>query len=257
MLPVINIGPLVLQTPGLVTILGIWLAMTAVEKYARRIGRNVNQVSNLMLIGLIAGILGARLSFAASNLVAFQENYLSILSLSPTMLDPIGGTAVGLIAGLVYGQRQKMTFWETMDLLTPGFAVFMVFLGLSKIVSGEGYGTPTNLPWGVPLWGEKRHPVQVYSILGAGLIILLLFFRREFTRLAPGGLFLGWLSMSSFTSILFETFRGDSIIWAGGIRAGQVLAWVVLAITLVLLGKRVQNGISNLDLTDVIRKDSL
>jgi len=257
MLPVVNIGPLVLQTPGLVTILGIWLAMTAVEKYARGLGRNVNQVSNLMLIGLIAGILGARLSFAASNLAAFQGNYLSILSLSPTMLDPIGGTAVGVIAGLVYGQRQKMIFWETLDLLTPGFAVFMIFLGLSNLVSGEGYGTPTNLPWGLQLWGEKRHPAQIYSILGAVLIFFLMFFRPGFKGLTPGGLFLGWLSMSSLVSIFLETFRGDSIIWGGGIRAGQVLSWVVLAITLILLGKRVQPGKDNQDLTDMSKKDSL
>ncbi len=36
MLPVIHIGPLAVQTPGLILLLGIWFAMDVTEKHAIR-----------------------------------------------------------------------------------------------------------------------------------------------------------------------------------------------------------------------------
>ncbi|MHB0923300.1 MAG: prolipoprotein diacylglyceryl transferase [Bellilinea sp.] len=240
MLPVVQVGPLVLQTPGLILILGVWVALTAVDSFAKKNRMDANLISNLVLLMLAAGIIGARLSYAAANLPAFSGNWRSILSLTPTMLDPIGGLAAGLITGLIYGQRKHLNLWTTLDTLTPGLAIFMVFSGLADLASGEGLGVVTDLPWGITLWGEKRHPAQIYSIISALAIAAVFYWQqRKFPR-SSGTLFLTWLSLTAFMRILLEPFRADGVVWAGGIRSAQIVALIILAAALILLGKRLR-----------------
>ena len=38
---------------------------------------------------------------------------------------------------------------------------------LGLLLSGEAFGAPTSLPWGVPLFGAVRHPTQIYLALAA------------------------------------------------------------------------------------------
>lgn len=238
MLPVVQVGPLVLQTPGLILLLGVWAALTAVDSFAKKNREDANLISNLVLLMLAAGIVGARLSYAAANLPAFSGNWRSILSLTPTMLDPMGGLAAGLITGLIYGQRKHLNLWTTLDTLTPGLAIFMVFSGLADLASGEGLGVVTDLPWGINLWGEKRHPSQIYSIISALAIAAVFYWQRQKYSRPSGTLFLTWLSLTAFMRILLEPFRVDGVVWAGGIRAAQIVALVILAGALILLGKR-------------------
>jgi len=230
----------VLQTPGLILILGVWVALTTVDRFAQKRRQDANRISNLVLLMLASGIIGARLSYAAGNLPAFSGNWRSILSLTPTMLDPIGGLAIGLITGLIYGQRKHLDLWSTLDTLTPGFVVFIIFSGLADLASGEGLGIVTDLPWGINLWGEKRHPSQVYSIISAFGIAAVFYWQQKKFSQPTGTLFLTWLSLTAFMRILLEPFRADSVIWAGGLRAAQIAALFILAAALIILEKRLR-----------------
>lgn len=242
MLPVIQVGPLVLQTPGLILILGVWLGITAIERYARKTSQDVNTISALVLLMLAAGIIGARLSYAAANSSAFVGNWRSILSLTPTMLDPVGGFAVSFIAALIYGQRKNLNFWATLDTLTPGFAILMISSGLADLASGNGYGVVTELPWGIILWGEKRHPAQIYAVLSALAIVGILYWQQKKLSKSTGVFFLTWLSLSAFMRILLEAFRADTVIYAGSIRAVQIGGWIILAAALLILGQRLRSS---------------
>lgn len=242
MLPVIQVGPLVLQTPFLILIAGIWLGLTASERYARRQAYDANRLSDLILVGLAAGLLGARLSYAALQPAAFSGNLLSILSPTPTMLDPLGGLVVGILAAVIYAQRKQMALWQTLDALTPGLAVFFIALGVAHLASGEAFGAKTSLPWGIYLWGEVRHPAQIYEILGATANVVVAH-RLHAAKHRPAGVFfLGWAALTALMRIFLEAFRGDSLMWPGGLRPAQIGAWSILAIVLILLGKRWQEA---------------
>lgn len=238
MLPVLQIGPLTLQTAGLILILGLWAALTAVERFAKRNRQDSNAISNLTLIALAAGLIGARLSYAGANFEAFSGAWGSLFSLTPTMLDPLGGLAAGLIAALIYGQRKKLELWPTLDSLTPGFGILLIFMGLADLASGRAFGIPTSLPWGIGLGGETRHPTQIYASLAA-LATLLVFHIQQRRAIRPEGvLFLTWLSLTALLRILLEPLRADSVIWGQGLRAAQFAGWLILAVALVLFGRR-------------------
>lgn len=240
MLPIIQVGPLALQVPGLVLLVGLWLGLLLSERRARRVGDAPADLYNLVFIGLIAGVIGSRLSYAITYPSAFTGNLLNLVSLNPGLLDPFAGALIGIGAIMIYMYRKSLPIWRTLDNLTPLFAVMAIALGVSNLASGNAFGKPTNIPWGIHLWGAVRHPTQVYAIISATLILFALFFiDRTLWGKSSGNLFLAFLSLTAASRLLIEAFRGDSILIANGIRLAQVIAWLILAACLGIYGWRI------------------
>jgi prolipoprotein diacylglyceryltransferase len=237
MFPVLQIGPLALRTPGLLLLAGAFLGLSLAERHAARRGLHPDRMYSLVMIMFLVGILGARLSFAARHPGAFRDSPINLVSLDLSLLDPFGGLALALVAGLVYGQKKGLAFWSMLDAFTPALAVFAVFLGLSHLAGGTAFGAPTSLPWAIELWGARRHPSQIYETLAA-LAILAILWRRFGIDSAPGRLFLQFIALSAGAALFLGAFRGDNLLLPGGLRLDQVLAWAVLALSLGLLERQ-------------------
>lgn len=234
MTPTMQLGPMAIQVPGLIILVGIWLGLTLAERNAARFGVNASDLSNLALIALLSGIIGARLVYVLRYTSAFKGNLISVFSINPELLDPAGGVCAGLLAAFIFGQRKKMPFWSTLDALTPALAVFMLALGLSHVASGAAFGALTNLPWSVNLWGAHRHPSQAYESLAAVLILAILWpGRTRIFSTQPGIYFLSFVVLSAGARLFLEAFRGDSPLILSGLRSAQVAAWVILALSLM------------------------
>ena len=237
MFPILQVGPLAIRTAGLLLLAGAFLGLYLAERYAARRGLHPERMYSLVMLMFAVGVLAARLSFAAQHPGAFRTSPLNLVSLDLGLLDPFGGLALALLAGLVYGRKKGLPFWPTLDALTPALAVFAVFLGLSHWAAGTAFGAPTSLPWGIELWGAKRHPSQVYETLAA-LAILAILWRRFAVESRPGRLFLGFIALSAGNILFLGAFRGEGALLPGGLRLDQVLAWLVLAGSLWLLERR-------------------
>jgi phosphatidylglycerol---prolipoprotein diacylglyceryl transferase len=240
MLPILQVGPLAIPLPAVLLLLAVWLGMGQAEKLAPRFKADSSLLLNLVMIGLVVGVLGARLAYAARFPGAFTGEPLSILTPRPVMLDISGGLFAGALAALIYGQRKKMPLWSTLDAITPALAIFSIGLGFSQLASGDGYGITTQVPWGIELWGAVRHPTQIYAILAAILIAILIWPRKSKDEHPKelGVTFLIFVTLSAAASILIETFRGDSALLLGSLRTVQAVAWMILAASLWLLDKR-------------------
>jgi prolipoprotein diacylglyceryl transferase len=240
MFPILHLGPLAIQVPGLFLLVGVWIALNLVEREAPRYKLSAGDISNLILIGLITGIVAARLWYAVRFSSVYIENPLSLFSLNPSTLAAEEGMLTGLIAAVIYGGRKGLQLFQTLDVLAPGLAVFSIALGFSHLSSGDAFGAPTTLPWAIELWGEARHPTQIYEIIIAGLVLILILPIRKW-KVFPGFIFLSWAGLTAISRLLLEGFRGDSVIILGSLRSAQVVGLVVLAIVLVamhLLGRR-------------------
>jgi prolipoprotein diacylglyceryl transferase len=242
MLPILQVGPLAIQTTGLILLLGLWFGLLLSEKLAR-IEQKVdpNTIYSLTLIALIAGIVGARLFYAAQSPDIFIRQPFSLLSLNTAMLDVSGGLITAGIVSLVYAQKQKISLWPTLDALTPLFCVMAIATGLSHFASGDAFGAPTRLPWSIYLWGEYRHPTQLYETLLA-LTISVLVWPRQSKGAITGLRFLNFIVLTALSRIFLETFRGDSIMIFGSLRQAQILAWGILALGLSQFAKRLKGS---------------
>ena len=231
MYPILQLGPLAVRLPGLILLLGVWWAMSLTEREAPRRGLPASALYNLAFYSLVTGLLGARLWYAARFFPIYWENPLSLFSLTPATLSAGGGVFVGLAAAFAFGQRKRLPFWPTLDALTPGLALFAIFLGLAHLSSGDAFGAPTSLPWGIHLWGEDRHPSQVYEILTAGVVLAAI---RQIAQRpsAPGFTFLAWIGLSAGARLFLEAFRGDSVIVLGSLRSAQLASLTALVLSL-------------------------
>jgi phosphatidylglycerol:prolipoprotein diacylglycerol transferase len=232
--PFIRLGPFLLQLPGLALLVGIWIGSSLAEKEAARLKLNVAAVYNLIFFGLVTGIVGARLAYAARYLSAYLANPLGLLALTPATLSPNVGLVVGLAVAGLYGRRHGLPLRPTLDALAPGLAAFIVALGVAHIMSGDAFGAPAQLPWSIYLWDDYRHPSQIYETI-ATLVVFAVAWKRPLDQPVDGINFLLVVALSVAARVLLEAFRGDSVIWPGGFRAAQVVGLLVLAAALWLM----------------------
>jgi prolipoprotein diacylglyceryl transferase len=239
-IPVIRLGPLVLQLPGLVVLLGFWLALWMAARAAKSLGLDEDEVYTPGWYAAIVGLLGARLWYAAWHWEAFAGDPLGLISLNLSALDATGGLVMGALAGIGYARRKRLLSARWLDALAPGAALFLAALSLANLFSGEAYGTPSTLPWSIELWDMERHPTQAYELLAllAILAIVWMSVRRQAT---PGTTSLLLLALYCGQRVFLEAFRADSVILPGGWRSAQVIGLVGLGVSLTLLKWRAQH----------------
>jgi prolipoprotein diacylglyceryltransferase len=227
MFPILQLGPFAVQLPGLFLLAGVWIGTWLVERTAPKYKLNAGTVSNMIFIALVAGIVGARLWYALHYIDVYLGDPISLLSLNPSTIAPLEGVLTGLLVALIYGQRKGLPLWPTLDALTLPFAVMAVSIGLANLSSGDAFGAPSELPWAIDLWGEARHPSQIYEIL-IGMAIFLVLYRLQHVNLAPGILFLSWAALAAGGQLFLEAFRGDSVIIFSSVRSAQVISLLIL-----------------------------
>jgi len=247
MLPVLRIGGLALQLPGLLVILGIWVGLSQSEPAARRRGLPAEALTAVTGLSLLVGLLSARFGYVLQNLSAYASRPLDALALNPSALDVWSGLVGGAAAALVLMRRRRMPLPDFLDALTPGLAAFSVFLGLSHLAGGAAFGAQTDLPWAITLWGARRHPTQVYEAL-AGLILFALIRRRADP--VPGQTFLLWLAGASLAAMTIEGFRGDSLLGPYGTRLWQIPSLFMTLSALWLYGRLAQGRLQPVATTD-------
>ncbi len=238
MFPTINLGPLSIPAPELILLLGFLLGSIFAERKSKHFNVDPNKVEKVLWICLFAGIIGARLSYIARSPSAFQGNFLSIFSLNPNLLDPVGGLLISTAVGFAYVSKQKISYWAILDSLTPFFAVTAISLSLSNFAAGTGFGTPTTLPWGISLWNELRHPVQIYHLVSSLIALFVVYSIRQTDEYQSGFTFLLFISLTSGFRLFFSGFQESASFIGDGIRLLQLAYWIILAISLFLLNKQ-------------------
>lgn len=232
MFPFLQLGPFAIQVPGLIILGGLWVGLTLSEKSVERtrgIPISPTQVTNLALLSLLAGVIGARLGYLLLFPSAFSLNPLAILSLNPGLLDPWFGFGAAVLAGAVISQRKRFSAKLILDVFTPLLAALSAAISLSNLASGARYGLPTNIPWAVELFGANRHPAQLYDFLAAALIFVFLWQRKRNYNLGEGRLFFTFVALGSGAFLFLEAFHATGPFLMNGWRMVQILAWLAMA----------------------------
>lgn len=241
MFPIINIGPLAIQAGGFILIMSLFIGLWFTGIFSKNIGTNGEVIENSLLFGLISGIFAARLGFLLQNPSIFSDNPLSLFSLTPSMLNTTFGLFVGLITAIIYAQKKHLPIWPTLDTISP--LVILVFAGihLANFANGEHFGLSTNLPWGIKLWNEIRHPVQAYAFLLSmitliGVIIYTKLFRK--TGCFRSGILIN-LTLSTLGVILIFTrafiaqkaLIGNTDLW-------QIVGLIILVLSGIIIYRK-------------------
>ncbi len=186
----------------------------------------------LLVIGV--GLLAARLVYAANYLSSYWRQPFDLLSLSIQSMAWAEGALIGLLVGLLYLHRQQIPLRDTFDILVPIAALLWAVVGLGAFFSGDGYGQVTTMPWGIFLWEEYRHPVQLFEVLAGGIIAALLIWRLPHAPY-PGWTALVGIVLLGLAHLFIEGLRGAPAITTGGLRVVQLWALAISLLALLAL----------------------
>ena len=215
MFPVLNIGPLAIQSAGLIILLGVWIGLSWAEKNASKYGINPDLIYTVLFLVFAASLVGARTGYAIIHWESYKNHAWDVFSLNFYSMDWSTAILVGVLTFLIYTQKKKIPVWAFLDSIIPFLLVLNVALGVASLATLSAIGSETTLPWGILVYGSLRHPVQVYHLLFAvGMMVLLWptrtkIFGIERKQLLPGGEFGLFLMIFSLGLMVVQTFRAE------------------------------------------------
>lgn len=236
MYPTLEIGPLVIPTAGLVYILGLWLALSAVERAAALLKLHVPATYTVAVTGVAAGFVGARLVFVTLHWQAYTDNLLGIVWPLTSGFNLAAGLLVGVAAAFFYGRARDLPPAATLDALAPGLLVALIAVSLADFLAGPGYGQQADLPWSISLFGIRRHPVQLYEIAAGAAGLLAWWWALRHARFS-GQPFLISATLYSAGRLLVDAYRANTPLTTGGYHLVQIISLAVLLVCLFFLAR--------------------
>lgn len=233
-----KIGPLYIYSYGLMVALGFALAMLLAYKEAPRFNINKDKIIDFGIVILLGGLVGARLFYVFMNIKYYIAHPLETINITRGGLVWYGGFLTGILIGIIFVKKNKMSFWDGADLLAPFIALAQSIGRIGCFLNGCCYGSaaPKDYILGVifPYEEVLRHPTQIYE--SAVLLILFLILRKwQEMRHFKGEIFIGYAMLYSLSRFLLEFFRGDNPKIFAGLTIGQILSVIISLVCLVIL----------------------
>ncbi|NDJ85320.1 MAG: prolipoprotein diacylglyceryl transferase [Chloroflexi bacterium] len=221
----LNIGPAVVETALILYLLGFYISGEVARRHAKRHGLDGNAVQNALIIGLLVGIIGARLAYIFQHWAIYREDLGGWISLTPQALAIPAGLLAGTAASLGYAYWRKLALRPFLESIAPGLGLFMVILGLALLARGGAFGQASDLPWAIDLWGETRHPTQLYASIGGALTLGAWWYWR-LSLLGRGFAFI--VAGNALTWLLVGLLLAEPELVLNTYRTLQVVAWAAL-----------------------------
>ena len=182
MYPSLPFGPLSLPTTPVLAIIAFWLALETAARFGRRLRLNGDDVWNLGLVALLAGLIVARLW----NVIQFWHVYsaepMLILSLRPSGFVWLPGMIAAVIVAYAWMLRKAMDPIRVAAALSVGGIVAASVLNVSAHLTGGVVGTPSTGPLAVWYYGQQVHPVGIYRAAGFIVVVIMLWLTQRADR---------------------------------------------------------------------------
>src|ERR687889_2251057 len=176
MQPEIDLGPLTLQTFGLMLGLGFVVAGIFAQRYLKELGRPADWAYEMVFAALVGGLVGARLWSVIQNWDEAKDDVFGSL-FSGSGLVFYGGLLGGALAVIGWALwRGQLGLW-LVDLAAAPLASAYAVGRLGCQLAGDGdYGIHSDLPWamsypnGTVPTTQEVHPTPVYEFLAMSLV---------------------------------------------------------------------------------------
>jgi len=209
--PEIEIGPLTLQTFGLMFALAFVAAGALIWRRFEELGKPPDWAYEMGFAALVGGVIGSRLYYIVDNYSEVSDDLLGNL-FSGSGLTWYGGALGGAIAVLLWARWRGFLGLALLDVAAPALALGYAIGRVGCQLSGDGdYGEAWDGPWamsypdGTVPTTEDVHPTPVYEALAMGLGAWILWRLRD--RVRTGVLFALYLLYAGTERFLVEFVR--------------------------------------------------
>lgn len=240
-------GPFAIHSFGLMIVIGLILTLYLLDR-DKKLQKLITsaQLSNIINICVISGIIGGRIWFLATNYseIAVWTDYFTVWNGGLSILGAVIGIAVSLAW---YLRSLHLPLFEVIDRFALYAPLLQSISRFGCFFAGCCYGLPTSLPWGIMYTHAQSlaplhvvmHPTQIYSssLLFLSFIMLYCFDRYKHTK--PGQLITLYIMLTTAERFFVEFWRGDQIFYTecgyfSYISIQQLLALLLFIIALIL-----------------------
>lgn len=211
MYPEIDIGPVTLQTFGLMFGLGFVAAGIVIARRFGELGKPPDWAYEMVFVALLGGLIGSRVYFLIENWSDVSDDLLGNL-FSGSGLVWYGGAVGGAIAVLLWARYRGILGLALLDLAAAPLALGYALGRVGCQLSGDGdYGEAWDGPWamaypdGTVATDVPVHPTPIYESLAMGIVAIVLWRLRD--RFRPGILFALYLIAAGLERFLVEFVR--------------------------------------------------
>ena len=241
---------------GLLIGIGFMLAGTYALLNARKVGVDSDRLIDVVMVGLVCGVIGARLYYVIFDWETFQGDLSKIFDIRQGGLAIYGGILAGMAGGIIMAKIRKVRVRPAMDLAAAGFLIGQGIGRWGNFVNVEAFGSNTNSILGMTgpkvvgyltqvknsgaAWAQNIaphmpvHPTFLYESVWclSGFLIIALWLMRR--RKYDGQVFLFYTAWYGLGRFFIEGLRTDSLMW-GPVRVSQALALVAFVTATALL----------------------
>ncbi|MCC6166112.1 MAG: prolipoprotein diacylglyceryl transferase [Caldilineaceae bacterium] len=235
MYPTLPFGPLQLPTAPILAIFAVMLALDVGGRYARRLGIHPDDLWNVGLIALAAGLIVARLWNVFQFWPIYQAEPILIFSIRPSGFEFWPGLVAAVLAGYAYLIYRALDPMRVAAALAVGGLAGGMLLAASGHATGAILGTKTDVPWALAYFGEMRHPAGLYQMVGLAFLSIGLWIVGDTTR--PGRVTLMAVLGYSLLRLVTDSFV-DNVELIGAFRRSQIVALAVALAASFALARR-------------------
>lgn len=221
---------------GIFVALGFLAAVLHWNRLARRQNLPEGLGSDLGLLVIVTGVLGARLAYVIANLDHYRAHPGEIFRIDQGGLIFYGGFIAAALGVVVFARLRKVPLLVLGDFTVSALPLGHAFGRTGCFLNGCCYGAPTDLPWAVYTAGALRHPVQLYETgfnLALYAVLHLVLRRRR-----PGLVIAVYLLAYGAWRFAVEFLRGDDRLRAAGLDAAQLIS-----VGLIMIGAGLALGL--------------
>lgn len=193
----------------------------------------------------IVMLIFSRMIYILFHIDEFGLNILRFIVVRETPgLSLLGGFLSGFLFLLWYSKRKNFNLSSLSDLFSIAFCFALIFAKLGELLGGAGFGSPTDLPFGVRITGltDQRHPVELYEATLLTIIFALLIFIRGKTLSEkwPKGLLFCTFTLLLAVSIFTVEFFKPHGVYLYGMSLRQIVALLMIIAVFIPLIKKIQ-----------------
>ncbi len=239
-LPSLSLGPFTLQSFGVLSALGILLAVQLAARGAKELGRDPQVIVDFAVAGVLSGVVFGHLAHLFFYHQEELREPLRILKFWEG-LSSMGGLLGGILAAVWYFRRRKIRFADYADAFALGVAPGWGVARVGCFTVHDHPGVLTNFFLAVRFADGPRHDLGLYEaiVLFAIGALLWTLHRRDLLR----GRLLHVLAVTyGIARFLLDFLRARDVPYADGRQLGftfaQYFAVLLVAWGVVGLARR-------------------
>ncbi len=199
----------------------------------RRIGFKEENLIDLLIFIIPIAIIGARAYYVIFSWDYYSKNPEQIINIRSGGLAIHGAIFAAIITAIIFCKIRKINFWQVADIVVPSLALGQAIGRWGNFINQEAYGTPTDLPWGIIVKGQKVHPTFLYESLADFAIFIFLVWYRRKKRKVDGEILILYFILYSAGRFFIEGLRTDSLM-IGSLRVAQLTSIALIIIGVII-----------------------